>query len=458
MQLAKIKSEKRFEWNNNKSLGVQSYGEHNDYPQKVREVVRASGTGKICVDIYSDFIGGRGFADTNLYRMAVNSDNQTADEILRLIAQDYALYNGFAIHVNYNMNYKVREIYHIPFEHVRFQSLDENNNFDKIALHPDWGKRFTHLRKWKKDDIDFVDFFDPDPAIVKMQVEIAGGWDKYKGQILYYSGDGDLVYPLPIYDAVLTDMRAEEGLSNITSRNVCSNFNLAGLLININNSPESEEETKELQDNLLEYQGDEVTSNIAVASAKSRDEIPEFVKFTGENYDKAYTATEKALPERIGRAFNQPPILRAQDVGSNFGADAIRNAYDYYNSIIETERMNLERVFSRIFKYYYIELSGDFSIAPLSYTPTNRELSSIPVEMLNTLTVNEKRAMIEYNPLRSQEDNQPLLAEKIGVGGTQSVIAIIENETMPDDRKRGALKVLFSLTDEEIGLMIPTKP
>jgi hypothetical protein len=403
MQLAKIKSEKRFEWNNNKSLGVQSYGEHNDYPQKVREVVRASGTGKSCVDIFSDFINGRGFVDAKLYDLVFNADGQTADGILSLIAKDYAMYNGFVLHVNYNMNYRIREIYHVPFEHARFQALDEDGNFNKIALHPDWGKRFTHLRKWKKDDIDFIDFFDPDPEVIKMQVELAGGWGMYKGQILYYSADGTLVYPLPVYDSVLTDMRAEEGLSNVTSRNVCSNFNLAGLLINVNNQPESEEETQQLQDDILEFQGDEVSSNMMVTSVKSREELPEFIKFAGENYDKAYTATEQALPQRIGRVFKQPPILRAQDVGSNFGADAIRNAYDFYNSITEVERLNLERIFSRMFQYWYEETPVDFSVSPLSYTPTNRELSSIPMDILSTLTTNEKRALIGYAPLEEQK-------------------------------------------------------
>ena len=45
--------------------------------------------------------------------------------------------------------------------------------------------------------------------------------------------------------------------------------------------------------------------------------------------------------------------LRAEDVGANFGADLMRNAYDFYNSITETERDILSSIFKRVFKIWH---------------------------------------------------------------------------------------------------------
>ena len=71
-----------------------------------------------------------------------------------------------------------------------FQALDEEGNFTKIALHPDWGRRNLLSRRWRREDIDFIDLYNPDPEVIEQQVTAAGGWENYKGQIFYYSNEG----------------------------------------------------------------------------------------------------------------------------------------------------------------------------------------------------------------------------------------------------------------------------
>ena len=443
MKAVVLKRDSRFTLRNDKGLNIQAYGESNDYPQQLMEIVDASGTGKSCVGVYSKFISGKGFEDVDFYKKIVNRLGHTNDYLCDQISKDFAEFGGFAVHVNYNANFQICELQHIPFEQSRFKALDPDTGFfDMVALHHDWGKRFLMLRKWKKDDIQFIDFFNPDPQEVKAQVDEAGGWANYKGQIFYYSNEGERVYPLPIYDAVLTDMNTEEGISNVSNRNARNNFLAAGMLINTvsdnKNGAQSmarseaeiesdiekgeykrEDEQDEMEKAFKSFQGDETACKMMYVEIESGDIEPKFVKFSGTNYDKEFTVTLASSQANIGKAFNQPPILRAENVGSNFGADLMNNAYNYYNSVTENERLVLERTFTTLFQHWFEPTSGNYSITPLSYE----------IEMT--------------------------LADRLGDSQLKELILLINDKTLLFEQKVAIAKTLFGLSDDETNGLIP---
>lgn len=427
MKASILKRDKRFDLRNDRGLGVQSYGEYNDYPQQLIEIVNASGTGKSCVNTYAKFISGKGFEDKDFYKKIVNRFGHTNDYICDQISKDFAAFGGFAIHVNYNANYKICEIQHIPFEQARFKALDPDSGFfDKIALHNDWGKRFLNLRKWKKDDIQFIDFFNPDPEEIKLQIDAAGGWANYKGQILYYSNEGERVYPLPVFDAVLTDMNTEEGISNVSNRNARNNFLSAGMLINYSNTNTAAEEKTEdegqLESTIKGFQGDEKAGKIMYVELEDGDTKPEFVSFKGTNYDKEFNVTLASSQANIGKAFNQPPILRAENVGANFGADLMLNAYNYYNSVTENERLVIERAFTTIFKNWFELTDNNYSVIPLSY------------------------------------DVEMSLADRLGEKQLTEFMKLLNDSAITPDLKRSIAKTLFGLSEDEANSLIPITP
>lgn len=427
MKASILKRDKRFDLRNDRGLGVQSYGDYNDYPQQLIEIVNASGTGKSCVNTYAKFISGKGFEDKDFYKKIVNRFGHTNDYICDQISKDFAAFGGFAIHVNYNANYKICEIQHIPFEQARFKALDPDSGFfDKIALHNDWGKRFLNLRKWKKDDIQFIDFFNPDPGEIKLQIDAAGGWANYKGQILYYSNEGERVYPLPVFDAVLTDMNTEEGISNVSNRNARNNFLSAGMLINYSNTNTAAEEKTEdegqLESTIKGFQGDEKAGKIMYVELEDGDTKPEFVSFKGTNYDKEFNVTLASSQANIGKAFNQPPILRAENVGANFGADLMLNAYNYYNSVTENERLVIERAFTTIFKNWFELTDNNYSVIPLSY------------------------------------DVEMSLADRLGEKQLTEFMKLLNDSAITPDLKRSIAKTLFGLSEDEANSLIPITP
>lgn len=416
MRVETFKTEKSYVSVNNRSLKVQSYGEKNDLPQKIMEIVSASVTGASCLDTYRKFIVGRGFNDEEFAKAIVNGRGDTADMVLKAVAGDYAEFGGFAIHVNYNALGEIVSVSHVPFENVRFESLDDDYRFNRVAVHPDWGRRSTSLRRFRNSDIEFFHLFNPDITEILSEVQEAGGWAGYKGQIFYFSNAGDRVYPMPIYEAALTDMSNEEGLSNITHRNVRHNFLPAGMLIDKNNPSNSEEQDNETKEELSAFQGDMNAGKILYINLQEGDVAPEFEPFEANNTDKDFERAESKTPGIIGRSFCQPPILRSEDVGSNFGSDLMRNAYDFYNAQTESERQDIEGVFAKLFELWYdksLNVEMDFSISPKVYR------------------VNQT------------------LAERLG-SNTDKVLELIFDKTKSSMEKRTVLECVFGLDDEDI--------
>lgn len=416
MKAKTLKTERTFDTTNDRSFKIQTYGKYNDYPQRVIEIVAASITGSSCLDTYVKFIIGRGFANDKFCKAVINSQGITVDALLQEIAKDFGKFKGFALHVNYNANYRISSVSHIPFEQLRFEEMDKDGKFHRICTHPDWGKRATGLRGFNIKDRIWFNFFNPDPDVVAKEVEEEGGWLGYHGQVLYYSGDGQFVYPTPIFEAALTDMSNEEGLSNITHRNVRHNFLPAGMVIDHDQTMNSEEQKNAVEKELLEFQGDTNAGQLMYVNVVGEQKNPEFVPFATSNFDKDFEQAEKKTPDIIGRAFKQPPILRGVDVGGNFGADLMTNAYDFYNSITESERIVISEQFKKVFSLWKdpaINSEGDYSILPKVYRVN--------------LT----------------------LAEKLGAN-LDKVLEMLKDVNMSEKAKKGILIKFYGLEEDDI--------
>ena len=433
MKVSVLKKEKRFHQRNDISLKIQQYGEGNAYPQSVRAIVNASGTGGSCVDIFKKFVNGRGFESKQIAEIMLNS-RDNGNDILNKVSHDYTMYGGFAIHLNINANYKYTTISHVPFEHCRFSQADTNGNFDLIALHDDWAHEFTGVKRWQASDIVFVNMFTDDIDSINEQVNKAGGLGKYKGMIFYYSRLGNKTYPTAFYDSVITDMNTEEGISNVSNRNARNNFMPAGMLVdkvNATDNPRTgneeedeynrmtnESEKSDIEKNLLEFQGDQNACKIMYVAIEGEAEEPKFIPFVTQNFDKYFDVTKKDIVSSIGRRFSQPPILRSEDVGSNFGANAMKNAYDFYNSVVQVDRDIITRIFDRLFSNFIVPITESAVIIPLKY------------------------------------DVEITKAEELGAN-TKDVVELIKNKDIDPQTKKGILSIIYGFSDEHIIKLVP---
>lgn len=365
-------------------LGIQAYGEDNLYPQTLKNIISASPTGSECADRFADFIEGNGFREVLFSEYVVNRKGDTADDIHALVCRDIADYGGLSLHVNYNVFGEIVELQHIPFENCRLMEEDDNGYVSKIAIHPDWSGQKTRKGekiKVSKENIDYIDVFNPIKSVVLAQIEAAGGIEYYKGQVLWVSMAGKQTYPTGKGDRVATEMSTDEGLSNVKYRNVRNNFLPAGMVITRKGSSisydeegneikdETQSEDSGFSDTILTLQGDVNANKILEVEIESEEEEPKFVPITTQNYDKEFTVTDASVVERIYSAYGQEPwyCIRIGKVG--FSGDILEDAFEYYNSIVSKQQRLIERTFDRIFKCWHeiANPSNDYSVEPLKY-------------------------------------------------------------------------------------------
>ena len=386
----KKKSSKRVDVRYLQTLGIQTYGEDNLYPQTFRNILAASSTGAECLDRFADFIEGNGFHDVPFSESVVNRKGDTADDIHALVCRDVAYYNGLALHVNYNIYGDIVELHHVPFENCRLVESDDNGYVGKIAIHPDWSGQKTRggkVIKVAKENIDYIDVFNPDKRVVAAQIEAAGGIEYYKGQVLWVSLSGKDIYPTGKGDRVVTEMSTDEGLANVKYRNVRNNFLPAAMIFtkkgtNITfdqdgNEIDSRDDDDSFSDSLLQLQGDTNCGKLMEGTLETDEDKPEVVSLNSQNYDKEFTVTDISVTERIYSAFGQEPwyCIRVGKVG--FSGDILEDAFEYYNSIVSKQQRLIERTFARVFRHFYeaVNVSNDFSVQPLKYV-RNAEVSN----------------------------------------------------------------------------------
>lgn len=375
-----------------KNLGIKSYDADNLYPQNVRNIVLNSKTGNGCLERYTDYIEGRGIASEPLAGFVVNLDGETLADLHTQVSSDLATHDGFAIHVNYDINGRIVSLHHVPFENARIAEPDEEGNVRKVALHPDWTGRLTRNGKPVKinaDSVDYLDVFNPDPEVVLAQIQEAGGPQFYKGQIYYYSSQGFMLYPYSKFHAVLSDMSTDEGLSNIMNRNVRNNFLPAGAFVKLKSqgapySGDDAESKPRIKDedyaeDLAALQGDTEALKILDITVETKEEMPEFINMQGNNYDKEFTVTAAEIKDCIYAAFGQEGWLAIRNGKVGFSGSLIADVErDYAKRQIKTQKV-LTRIYAKL-------LASWNPSQPLPAEPTEENLAILP--LVDTSTPN----------------------------------------------------------------------
>ena len=347
------------------TLGIKSYDADNLYPQNVRKIVLNSKTGSGCMSRYISFLEGNGITNPVLSAMKVNRNGQTLDAIHSLCAADLGFHGGFALQVNYNLLCQIVEINHVPFENVRLAEPDSEGNVSEVYIHPDWSGRMTRNGKVvqvNKDNCDIVKVFNPKPEVVAAQIIAAGGVEHYKGQVYYYSRDGYMTYPLSKCDAVLRDMSTDEGLTNVSHRNVRNNFLPAGMLSHFRqNTPikpddhiegEPKEEMVDYFDMVKGLMTDENCCKVAEVTIEDENEVPKFTEFQAHNYDKDFTVTADSVMEAIYAAFDQDVFLCIRKGKLGFSGDVINDAENYYARCVRKEQRSLTTAYMDILSHW----------------------------------------------------------------------------------------------------------
>lgn len=418
--------ERRFNVRANKTEGIISFDDDNAYPQRVLYTIASSGIGVSCVNLFAKYIQGQGFADTAFYKAKVNRFGLTNDELLRLLATDYARFKGFAVHVKYNALLEANELQWIPFWWCRKSLPDSNEYSPKIVVYDDWDKSKNY--SVKKDRLKELDLFNPDPVIIAKQIENAGGYDKYKGQILYFSGNGN-DYPTAPCDAVLEDLETDAQIKIYNWRSVKTGFinqSVMTVLGEFADDKEKEDYFKEVQD----WQGAENSNSILVMEAKTKEDVPVITALPTNINDKLFQFTKESVVGSVIQCFNQPKILLSiEEAGSLSDASKLQQAKVYYDEVTYSDRLIFEENFIKLFANWH-----DMNVNP------TKNYSIIPVSGIK------------------QEATKQALATSIGVGGITAIQSILSDTTMQPQQKVNTLVIVFGVSVEDADAMVNGTP
>ena len=306
----------------NTTQEILSWDNDNKYPTRVSNSLDASPTGVMCFRKMVAFLLGKGFEDTSLNTRIVNYKRQTVFNLLSQLVKDLAKYNCFHIHINYNLNLEAVSLTRINPKFVRLGLPDSMGFSPKVAIHPNWDFQ-NHESPDRNPIVDYINVFAPEN--VALQIEQAGGIDKYRGQVYSYWGE-EQSYPLALYDNVVNDL----AIDALMSQKYLGDIN-AGFSPNVIFFFRERLSDEDYNQKVNRY-------NASVGPNGNRvmmfDGVEDKEAVWMETIDPAvhdgqFEETSRQVRSRIMRAFGQIPILHGEERNSALGGDgkAIENAY-----------------------------------------------------------------------------------------------------------------------------------
>lgn len=349
---------------NGSSLGIITFDEDNGYPQRMITLKNACSTAKQCVDLLKDYTIGQGWEQEGFNNAVINEFGLTPDWLLDLLAEDKSLHKGYALHINYNALYQKAEFNYIPFENVR---LGYGENEGKLCLCNDWYNT-DRLGSWRTRDIHVMHRYNPDPEVIQAEVDEAGGWENYNGQVLWYS-EAYRSYPLSTIDPVLESVVSEIESDKTTTNNLKNNFQLKYLWA-LKGKTEDPEEREEEVRQVQQFMGSEGKPVVVIEStAADGSDIPTLTKIESAVNDKLFAYTDEKVRAKIYRAFRQPAILHSDYMGSNgYNKDQLLHSMEYYTNYTHPIRIHFETLFEKLFDNFHenINPANNYSITPLA--------------------------------------------------------------------------------------------
>lgn len=363
--------------------GIIRFGENNDYPQIIEKIVNGSITAKSISKVYSRFLFGQGFENTEINDIIIGKDSKYKDitlkKLLSQVSKSIALNNGSYIHVNINRDKEIVDAKLVPFKYIRFQNPDSNGYSAKLLSHINWEKdpdlKSIKNISFDKKEIKIYDAFNLNESA--FYALVGENIDTYQGQIYSLFMDDLYIYPLSPFDPTYLDADTEAQISIFKNRQIRNGmFDKTVFRIQ---SPENDEERDELSrtikgflgadsDNvlLLEDEIDPTTGEIKKNGAFAIDTIPTNVN------PELFNSWERSLQNNIRKSIGAVPEIlidyEAGKLGTTSG-EAFKIAVDFYNAMTIDDRAEIENSFKEIFSNSVNPLlknNTNWKIKPLS--------------------------------------------------------------------------------------------
>ena len=351
-------------------------GEGNDYPTKIELLVGGSATAKACAGVIADFIYGKGFSleaearatakergerfkKESLY---INDRRETPNDLLKKVARSLSYHRGVFLQINYNQLFQKTSVQVLPYGCCRLGVKDSNNYRGKVLYYNNWDK--LQDKKEIDKNVSVIDLYDPRPEVIQEQVNKAGGWDNYKGQVFFLNLDRNDSYPLAWADTVLLDCESEMLSSKYTRNGFKKGF--FGTYAFVTSPFKSEADKEEFQEHLRRSIGVEAEQSVfhfqlEMSGDKLEDQVlvkPIESNVKADLFEYAGRKTANNIRKTYG---NIPPVLIDFVEGKlgNTSGESLKEARVFMQEQMQEERQDIQEMFEELFDNFAEPISSN---------------------------------------------------------------------------------------------------
>lgn len=385
------------------------WGTNNQYPDYLLELYNEVSTLRAIINGNVDMISGDEVSILALREMESGMMNQKRDTIaqqVRDLAKDHELYGGFALQIIRGKDGKPSEIYHIDMRFLR-----TNKECDV----------FYYSEEWKKGGKKKVVVYP------KFMASVAEKWktmtdeerDRHASSILFVKDIRTQTYPSPKYAASVKACEIERCIDDF-HLNAINNGFTGSQIVNFNNGrPASAEIMNEIEDNFCEkFSGHQNAGRIAFSWNENRASATTIDQVQVQDFGEKYKSLAEHSRQQIFTSFCATPSLFGIVEKTGFNNVEYDSAFKLYN------RTQIKPVQEKIRAAYDMIYGSK-----------------------NVMTI--KPFSLKDEAEENAEEAAEMLAIQIGVGGTQSLTAIIADPNLTNSQKEQLLIKLFNFTPEE---------
>jgi hypothetical protein len=421
------------------------YGDKNDYTKYLIDLFNRHAEHNAIISAKTNYIAGKGLK----YDKTLEDEKQKAkldkfiayanryqswDAIIPMMTLDFELFNGYALQFIYGVGGKITDVYHLEFSKIRISKC---------------GKKAYYCDNW------YVSKPENDKSFACYDLyneEIKSGtcifyFKVHRPTALEYGS----VYPIPDYIGATSAIETDINVDVFHLSNTQNGMTAQGMLSFFNGEPTREEKAKLKQMFENNYTGPNKAGKTILKFSNENEKGAEFLNFSVTDLDKQFEVLSKRLQQKIisGHKVTNPILFGIKTEGQLGNRQELIESYEHFTkTYIDVRRPNILLGVQLVAKKNDLAYN-ELYIEPLS--PIGLEIPISEQEIAASLTFDEKRTLIaekygiELTAQDTDRDKRLTIVNKLGVGGTQSLMEVIKDTSISAQRKAEIINILFGI-------------
>lgn len=386
--------------------GIVQFGSDNLYPQILDQMYYTSPIHSDCIDFKVQAAIGGGYE----WKIPPRTGPEKVDlltferinefnKMFRYLPVDFVIHKRVCVLIKKDANGCFKSMTRLHPSTIR-----NNQDITKFLYCKDWSKR-TGLIEYNK--------YTPN------------GKDLESIYVYHAESVGQDVYPLPSYISVLNDVFLDGEISFLQKSNI-ENSIWPSLGVRIPKLFASNTERDEFKDSFVQNTGAKGGGKVMFVQGQGMENTPEFVPIPTNQNDKLFDSTIDNVFNKICFSHGiNPSIMGIKVSGSLGNAQELEASYSIFEkNIIMPLRAELTEIFDKLLDIACVR---------------------------NSIVINDYQ-IISGGATSATEE--PSLADKLGIGGTQTLVSILANPTLSNEQKISSVQVLYNLPADKAKLLV----